>query len=196
MKHDVCRHIAQGALVLLLASIAPAAAGHGGVVLEGDLCVIKVGYLEGHFKIYLPRTRGHREYCEDLPEAGETVFVREYLHEGLAQAPIDFRIVRNETGLGRFARWQDLASLDLGPLTVFHRRDVVDPDVFTAIHDFAAPGEYIGIVTAQPPSVERPYTAVFPFRVGFTGIGYWPWFAGFVVFLVGNLWLLRGRLTQ
>jgi hypothetical protein len=196
MKHTVRSALAPAVLGCLLAALAPGAAGHGGVVREDDLCVIKVGYLEAHFKIFLPRSRGHREYCEDLPEAGETVFVMEYLHEGLAQSPVDFRIVRNDTGLGRFTRSEDLTDLDLERLTVFHQDAEVDPDVFTAVHTFDVPGEYIGIVTTWPASVDGAYTAVFPFRVGFTGVGHWPWFAAFVLFLLGNLWLARGRLSQ
>ena len=42
---------------------------------EEDLCVIKVGYLEAHFKVYLPRSGARTEFCEDLPRAGETLFV-------------------------------------------------------------------------------------------------------------------------
>ena len=196
MSRDVRSALGPAVLGCLLVALAPGAVGHGGVVLEDDLCLIKIGYLEAHFKIFLPRDRGHREYCEDLPEAGETVFVMEYQHQGLADTPLDFRIIRNATGLGRFTRERDLAGADLEPLTVFHLQDVVDPDVFTAVHRFDSPGEYIGIVTARPPEAEKEYLAVFPFRVGSSGLGHWPWFAAFVAFLLGNLWMLRGRLAQ
>ena len=70
---------------------------HGGVVEEEDLCVIKVNYLRGHFKIYQPLIDGHEEYCEDLPNATETVFVMEYLHDSLGQAAVDFRVIRDVT---------------------------------------------------------------------------------------------------
>lgn len=183
-------------MAALLTLLAPGAAGHGGVVLEDDLCRIDIGYLEAHFKIFLPRDRGHQEYCEDLPTAGETVFVMEYQHDTLARTPVSFRIVRNETGFGRFTRPEDLGGVDLAPLTVFHRPPAVDPDVFTAVHDFERPGDYIGIVTARPAGVDGEYLAVFPFRVGFGGFGHWPWFAAFVVFLLGNLWLARRWLSR
>src|SRR5690606_35486404 len=106
------------------------------------------------------------------------------------------RVVRNTTGLGRFARAADLEGLDLAPITVFHRPASVDPDVFTAVHEFTEPGEYVGIVTAHLAGLPRPQTAVFPFRVGFTGLGLWPWFALFVLFLIGNLWFVRRRLAS
>jgi hypothetical protein len=189
-------------LGLLIAILPAGAAGHGGVVLEDDVCVIRMGYLKAHFKIYLPRERGHAEYCEDLPEAAEAVFVMEYQHESLAETPIDFRIVRNETGLGRFARQEDLTALDLERITVFHQRGIIAPDVFTAVYAFDSPGEYVGIVTAHPPRVgnvsqaNRVYSAVFPFKVGFTGFGFWPWLGFFAVFLFANLWVVRGRLSR
>ena len=123
---------------------------HGGVVEEEDLCVIKVNYLRGHFKIYQPLTSGHREYCEDLPDATESVFVMEYLHDGLANAAVDFRIIRDVTGKGRFARWDDVQAIDnLDAATVFYRPPAVDPDVLTVIHEFEEEGDFIGIVTAN-----------------------------------------------
>ena len=77
--------------LLLLIFLANSALGHGGVVEEEDLCVIKVNYLRGHFKIYQPLIDGHEEYCEDLPNATESIFVMEYLHDSLREATVDFR---------------------------------------------------------------------------------------------------------
>ena len=151
---------------------------HGGVVEEEDQCIIKVSYLRGHFKIYQPRLDGHTEYCEDLPNATESVFVMEYLHDSLASAAVDFRIIRDVTGKGRFARWEDVALIDdIEAVTVFYREPAVDPDVLTVLHHFAEDGDYIGIVTASVAGDEQVYRAVFPFEVGFTGFGYWPLFA-------------------
>jgi len=100
------RHLA--AVLLLLSVPAQPASGHGGVVEEEDACVIRFSYLKAHFTVYQPRTSGREEYCEDLPDAAESVFVLEYLHDQLATVPIDFRIVRNVTGKGRFARLKDI----------------------------------------------------------------------------------------
>ena len=43
-----------GALSLVL--VVRHANAHGGVIRNADLCLIKIGYLEAHFKIYLPRS--------------------------------------------------------------------------------------------------------------------------------------------
>ena len=87
---------------LLVLSMQQAGA-HGGVVEEDDICVIKVEYLRAHFKIYQPRQSGHKQFCEDLPSATESVFVMEYMHDALQTMPVDFRIIRDVTGKGRFA---------------------------------------------------------------------------------------------
>ena len=94
---------------LFLATGVPQYAGaHGGVVADGDLCIIKISYLQAHFKIYQPLIDGHQDYCEDLPNSTESVFVMEYMHSELATVPIEFRIIHDVTGKGRFAIWQDV----------------------------------------------------------------------------------------
>ena len=170
---------------------------HGGVVLEEDLCVINIGYLQAHFKIYVPQERERREFCEDIPLAGESVFVMEYLHGGLSEATIDFRVIRNVTGLGRFAVWDDVARIDnLDEATVFYRPPAVVPGVYSVVHRFDEPGEFIGVVTAMPLDAGEPYTAVFPFRVGFTGFGIWPAILMAIVLLQLHLWHASGGLRR
>lgn len=184
--------------VVAVFCLAPALAqSHGGVVEEEDLCVIKVNYLRGHFKIYQPLTSGHREYCEDLPDATESVFIMEYLHDSLSEAAVDFRIIRDLTGKGRFARWEDVQAIDnLDAATVYYQPPVVDPDVLTVIHDFEEEGDFIGIVTANVDGDEQVYRAVFPFEVGYTGFGYWP-FIILLLLLIQLQWLfMSGRLKR
>lgn len=173
------------------------AAAHGGVVTDGDLCIIKISYLQAHFKIYQPLIDGHAEYCEDLPNATESVFVMEYMHQELATVPIEFRIIRDVTGKGRFARWQDVAEIDdLDAVTVFYQAPVIEPDVFTVIYDFGEDGDYIGIVTAIPASGDREYIAVFPFEVGFTGFGYWPFIIIAVLIIQLQYLWMSGRIAR
>lgn len=173
------------------------ATAHGGVVQEDDLCVIKVSYLRAHFKVYQPRASSHEQFCEDLPAASESVFVMEYLHDALATMPIDFRIIRDVTGKGRFARLEDVEQIeDLDDATVFYQPAITEPDVFTVIHEFAEEGDFIGIVSAVQPDTRKVYAAVFPFEVGFTGVGYWPFFIGLLVLLQLQYLLMSGRLKR
>jgi hypothetical protein len=186
-------------LVVLLLQIffAADANAHGGVVEEDDLCVINIGYLRAHFKIYVPDARQHEEFCEDIPVNGNSVFIMEYQHDVLNSAEIDFRIVHNTTGKGNFARLEDLDAIDdLDAITVRYEKPGVVPDVFMLQQEFPDGGEYIGIVSARQADTQKLYTAVFPFEVGYTGIGYWPWILGGLLLLQLNYWFMSRRRAQ
>ncbi len=183
------------ALLIFTSLLSDAVEAHGSVKVEDDLCAIQIGYFKAHFKIYLPQTHAHEEFCEDLPASGEAVFVMEYIHRGLGDIPIDFRIIHDVTGMGRFAKSQHVAAIaDLETITVYYEQPVAKPDVFTALFRFDEPGEFIGIVTAKPANGGEPYLAVFPFRVGFTGFGYWPAIVILVVLIQLNYLYMSGRL--
>ena len=184
-------------ILTLSVSLPQIVAAHGGVVQEDDICVIKVSYLRAHFKVYQPRVSGHEQFCEDLPIASESVFVMEYLHDALAAMPIDFRIIRDVTGKGRFARMEDVEQIaDLDGATVFYQPPVTEPDVFTVIHDFGEEGDFIGIVSATQPDTKKVYAAVFPFEVGYTGIGYWPFFVAVLVLLQLQYLFMSGKFKR
>ena len=191
------RFLASIIAALLAVQMSQTAFAHGGVVEEEDLCVIKVNYLRGHFKIYQPLIDGHEEFCEDLPNATESVFVMEYLHDSLADAVVDFRIIRDVTGKGRFARWEDVAEIDdIEAATVFYREPAVDPDVLTVIYDFKEEGDFIGIVTANVDGENQIYRAVFPFEVGYTGLGYWPFFIVLLLAIQFQYFVMSGRFKR
>jgi hypothetical protein len=164
---------------------------HGSVTPEDDLCIIRIGYYRAHFKIYLPRTREHSEYCEDIPGTGEAVFVMEYEHSGLGDVPIDFRVIRNVTGQGTFTNLEDVEKIGgLDDITIFHHPAAIQPDVFTYLFQFDDQGEFVGIVTVRQPETGKIYTAVFPFEVGYTGIPVWAWFIVIAIVLqVHFLWM-------
>lgn len=173
------------------------ALAHGGVVQEDDLCVMKVNYLSAHFKIYQPQVSGHDQFCEDLPAASESVFVMEYQHESLTSMAIDFRIIRNVTGKGRFARIEDVDAIaDLDEVTVYYRPARIEPDVYTVVHDFNEEGDFVGIVSAIHPDTDKVYAAVFPFEVGYTGLGYWPFFVGLLILIQAQYLAMSGRFKR
>lgn len=140
----------------------------GGVLLQDDVCKITIGFYTAHFTAYQPQTSGNREFCEDLPDTGETIFVLDYLHSSLKEVPVSFRVIRDVSKLGRFVKWEDIEKLgDLEPYTVFYQPPVVEPSAsFRVSLDFADTGDYVGIATAGHPSNDEVYVAVFPFRVG------------------------------
>ena len=170
---------------------------HGSVTPDEDLCIIRIGFFKAHFKIYLPESHGHKDFCEDLPGTGDSIFVMEYEHDGLADVPIDFRIIRNVTGQGRFTNRDHVDAIeDIDSVTVFHHAAALRPDVFTVAHRFDEAGEFVGIVTVERDNEDEPYVAVFPFEAGYTGLGYWPWIiAGLILLQLNYLWM-SGRLSK
>jgi len=148
---------------------APVWAG-GGMVLRADKCIIEIGFYEAHFTAYQPQTRGNEQFCQELPDVGETLFVLDYLHGSMKEVPIDFRIIKDETKLGEFVQVKDIEAIDdLNSLTVFYHQPTVHSDASLSVaYTFAASGSYIGIVTAGHPTKDTIYSAVFPFTVGKT----------------------------
>jgi len=184
-------------LCLVAVSWCQDATAHGGVVEEEDLCVIKVDYLRAHFKIYQPRVSGHKQFCEDLPVAAESVFVMEYAHDALSQMSVDFRIIRDVTGKRRFARLEDVEAInDIEAATVYYQPPIEEPDVYTVTHRFEEEGDFIGIVSATDPESGKTYAAVFPFEVGFTGWGYWPVFIILLIAIQVQYLVMSGRLKK
>jgi len=191
------RSLGHCCVCLLLVVMAHTAWAHGGVVSEEEVCTIYIGYFKAHFKAYQPETSRYREFCEDLPDPAETVFVMEYVHGDLGAVPIDFRIVRDVTGHGRLANLADVERIaNLDEVTVYHQPPTVERDVFTVNHEFDEPGWYIGIVTVPSPTADKTYVAVFPFKVGFTGFGWWPLLGGVALLAQLGYWFTNGQLSR
>jgi len=161
------------------------------------MCVINIGFYTAHFKIFQPQTSGNEEFCEDLPVSGQSVFVMEYLHTLLGEVPIEFRITKNETGLGRFTRLADVQAIgDLEAVTVFHKKPVIEKDVYTISHVFESDGDYLGLVSVRYPDTEEQYMAVFPFHVGKINWGFGPLILGLAVLAQLGFLLANGTLKR
>ena len=167
----------------------------GGLVLEDDVCIIRIDFYSAHFTAYQPNTSANTQFCRDLPDTGETIFVLDYLHQSLKEVPVSFRIMRDVTGLGRFVKLKHVEAIeDIEQHTVFYQPPVIRPDAsFKIEHDFIDEGAYIGIVTAGHPSKDTIYTAVFPFEVGGSQFAYKiPLF----LLLAGAAYFLVRRFTR
>ena len=190
------KNVRTAALLVFCLLLAQETMGHGSLTPEGDICILHIGYLKAHFKTYLPRIHGHQQFCEDLPQASETVFVMEYGHHSLADMLIEFRIVRELSGKKEFTRGEDIENIDdIDSITVAYHPPRQEPDVFSFTHQFEESGWYVGIVTARSLSLDETYVAVFPFEVGFTGYGYWP-FVAFAIALLGFMLYYDSRKEQ
>ena len=183
-----------GALILAGVVQSTGTLAHGGVVMEEDQCVIDIGLFRAHFTIYQPQTSASREFCEDVPDLGETVFVMDYLHDSLRQMPVDFRILQDENDRGKYAAWEDIESIpDLDAATLYYQAAQTRPSgSLTARYDFSEKGWYIGVVTTRQSGSNKIYRAVFGFHVGGQGVGYWPWLVLIALIVQLQYWISSG----
>lgn len=146
----------------------------GGGVGEASHCIVKIGFYTAHFSLYQPQTSGNDEFCQDLPLPGDTLFVLDYLHDTLKDVKVGFRIIKNVTDLGRFAKWRDVDALEnIENHTVYFQRPVIRTDGRLSVNfHFSEAGDYLVVVTAAHPSKSTIYHAVFPINVD-TSNGYW-----------------------
>ncbi|MBC52993.1 MAG: hypothetical protein CMQ34_04065 [Gammaproteobacteria bacterium] len=177
-QHSLPEAVCVLAMLCCLAAAPAQLHAHGSVVDEGDACVIQFGFYSAHFSIFQPHVSAHQSFCEDIPEAGESVFVMEYRHDSMRQVPLEFRLMRNTSGLGRFVRWQDIDAMPAAQLsadTVFRQSLPPQTDgVARVMHHFETPGDFIGIVSLPHPTDDIVYHAVFPFSVGASVWSNWP----------------------
>lgn len=169
---------------------------HGSVVDAADGCAIELDFYRAHFNIYQPERSGHQSYCEDIPVAADTLFVMEYQHNAMREVPIEFRIIRNDSPLGRFVRWSDIQQIeDIDAITAYYQSAPPRPDgVLTIQHSFNMEGDYVGIVSAPHPDGSPTYHAVFPFHVGQPLVPIWGWpILGICAFVV---WRQYRKRTQ
>lgn len=170
----MCRFIEMklAAMVVLLSLIfVPGLAlGHGGVSVEDDVCIIKLGTYSAHFTGYLPKTRATKEFCEDIPEATDSIFVIDFISDELRDMELDFRIIRDVNDIGITATYEDLGGEQaIEEATIFYNPPTVYPKgVFNVRYPFTEDGGYIGIVNVHHAETGLKYRSVFPFRVGVT----------------------------
>lgn len=173
-------------------------AAHGGVVADEDLCIIEIGVFRAHFTIYQPRTRASQEFCEDVPDVSEAVFVLDYLHASLSEVPVDFRIIKDVNQRTTYAAWEDVQAIDdLDAVTVFHEPARVYPGASMSVqHQFEEKGWYIGVVTTRHPTLDRRYQAVFGFHVGRRSLGYWPLMILIILAVQLHYWISSGGYSR
>jgi hypothetical protein len=150
-------------LVLTTFSL-PVVWAHGGVGIEKDACVRRVGPYLIHFAVYQPQFNSAEEYCAAVPKAGNTILVFDLVDPELRSLPLTIQVV------GAVGAPQPKTVLYV-PLQTY------PTGVVNAEAQLDQPGKYTVIVTLEGPS--RPVE--FPLRVAM-------WSPGFVAF-VGVLFL-------
>lgn len=174
-------------LLIFLCMAPPALAGGGGITANNDRCIVAVGFYEVHLTVYQPDLNDNEEFCSNLPDMGQTIFVLNYLHSSLKEVPVELRIIKNVTGLGKLVRWENVQQImDVENNTVFYSPPGVEPGgSYRAQHRFTGNGDFIGIVTAGHPDTSKIYQGFFTFSVG--AINYVFWLICLLVVLLSGL---------
>ncbi len=170
------------------------AVAHGGVSMEDDSCILRIGPYRAHFTGYQPERRATQEFCEDIPELGRAIIVIDFIDEELRAMQVEFRLLRDVRLLGNNARYEQLGSeKDIQQATLLQREAQAYPRGTVHVEqEFPAGGRFIGLVRARDPQGGEALVSVFPFSVGVTS--YWkylPWFL-LVLGISGGLVLLTG----
>lgn len=183
---------------LLALAAAGSAMAHGGVSLEDDVCLLKLGRYRMHFTGYQPQTSGAREFCEDIPATGTAVIVLDAVDDALRGMPLELRILKDTADLGNDARVESLGdAAAIEAATLARLAPAVHATGSSMLqYTFPEAGRFIGYVRARP-AVGEDVVAVFPFAVG-GGSTRWYGYAAAILFAVLAAaalfaWASRGR---
>ena len=161
--------VAKSGLLLLSTLLMTSVAwGHGGVSMDDDMCMMRVGTYRAHFTGYQPESRATQEFCEDIPVTSKAIFVIDFIDDELRKMEVDFRVLKDVKAIGVKAVLADLGTkAEIEKNTVFyHERKHYPRGTMSPSFEFVEQGQYIGLVTATNPETGREYTSVFPFSVG------------------------------
>jgi len=93
--------IKKGLLVLgtlLLTTLPMTGWSHGGASVDTDQCRVQIGPHLVHFTMYQPQLTGTTEFCNSVPELGETVIVFDYEGKALRNMTVEFEITKEPEG--------------------------------------------------------------------------------------------------
>lgn len=163
IHHNTVAALASLGILLWAVSASP----HGGIGIDEDPCVRRAGLYLIHFAAYQPQVDPTAEYCDEIPQAANAIFVFDLVDRELRQQPAAIRIER---------ALEDGTSSD--PLLSIPAQ-LYPTGVVNTEFRFDGPGEYFAVVSLEDPSrVIR-----FPIRVAMWSRDWIPW-AGFAL-LVG-----------
>ena len=121
---------------------------HGGASVDADQCRIFVGPHLVHFTAYQPQLTGTTEYCDKIPELGNTTLVFDYEGKALRNMTVEMEVTKEPEGT-RIA-YQAPATHSTG--------------TFNSSINFTLPGDYLAHVTLV--NEGQKIDAHVPFKVG------------------------------
>lgn len=150
------RRVVWPMMALLSYLATPLAMAHGGLSMDQDKCVLRVGAYFMHFAGYQPSSSGATEFCEDIPNAGQTVVTVDAIDDVLRTMPLQVRIVR-DTGAPPTEPPREADTVLYLPPKLYPAGSI------SFEYQFDAPGQFVGYVMAGD---KGQHVARFPFSVG------------------------------
>jgi len=151
-----------GALLAALFANTTAVYAHGGVSIEFDTCVLKIGSYRMHLTGYQPETAMGEEFCEDIPKTGNAIIVLDYVDNPLRDMTAGVRVIEKDS-------WPAAQS----PEGDDRAKTIVDmpPKIYKTgsvkiERRFDKPGYFVGFLTAEKEGQEK-LVSRFPFSVGY-----------------------------
>jgi hypothetical protein len=144
---------------------------HGGVSVQNNKCIMKIGPDIMFFTGYQPQY-SREEFCDDIPNAGQMVVALDMQEKELRDMTTEIRIIKDlgtHTKLNGYPYLTDAELGDvatLGSATVYYSEPKKYPTgTLTFEHNFPDTGKFIGIVTVKNDHGQT-YVSQFPFTVG------------------------------
>jgi hypothetical protein len=165
--------IIRGLAAWLLATVllTSAAYAHGGVGMQDNRCVLRIGPDLMFFTGYQPQN-SREEFCDDVPNIGQTVVALDMQELELRNMLTEIRLIKDDgthtqmNGLPFLsdAELANKAALDAVSIALFPPKKY-PTGTLTFEHTFPENGKFIGIVTVENDHGQR-FVSQFPFSVG------------------------------
>ncbi len=135
---------------------------HGGVSIDMDTCVLKIGSYRMHLTGYQPETAMGEEFCEDIPETGNAIIVLDYVDDPLRDMMTGVRVIEKDSWTAaQSPSGDDQAKTILDVPPKLYKGGSVKIE-----RRFDKPGYFVGFLTAEKEGQEK-LVSRFPFSVGY-----------------------------